>query len=250
MKRNVMIAGFLVECELVHKAVKNINLRIRRGEVYISVPRHVPFAEAEKFLQQKASFILSAIEKQNERQARPGLYAGTPARSGDTVRLFGSPFLLTVEEGKPGYSLEKGSLTLFYREDAEGRQRKKALTLLAAALTERFVLLFDAVFEAFVLFCGSEVAGSFVRGSVFEKNRFARPELAFRAMTSRWGSCHAGRYRLTFSHMLFEKEPAAVKSVIAHELVHLLVGSHDARFHACLDFFWPENRQADRQLRS
>lgn len=250
MKRNVILAGLLIECELVHKAVKNINLRIRRGEVYVSVPRRVPFAEAEKFLQQKAAFILSAIEKQKERQARPGLFAGTPAQSGDTVPLFGSPFLLTVEEGKPGYLLEEGSLTLLYREDAEGRQRKKALTLLAAGLTERFVFLFDVVFEAFVLFCGAEAAESFVRGSIFEKNRLARPALAFRAMTSRWGSCHAGRYRLTFSYMLFEKEPAAVKSVIAHELVHLLVGSHDARFHACLDFFWPENRLADRLLRS
>ncbi len=43
--------------------------------------------------------------------------------------------------------------------------------------------------------------------------------------------------------------PECLEFVVAHELVHLLEPSHNARFHALLDEFCPDNRHPAKLLR-
>ena len=42
---------------------------------------------------------------------------------------------------------------------------------------------------------------------------------------------------------------ASIDMVVAHELVHLMEPSHNARFHALLDTYCPRNREASALLR-
>ena len=63
MKRSVRLNGRDVPYTLERKGVKNLNLRIRAGEVYVSASRWVPVGVIESFLQSRAEFILDAIER-------------------------------------------------------------------------------------------------------------------------------------------------------------------------------------------
>ena len=74
----------------------------------------------------------------------------------------------------------------------------------------------------------------------------------YRAMISRWGVCNVRTKSICFSAYLLLLPEWCVEHVVVHELCHLLEPSHNARFHALMDHFfprWKEARKATRQYR-
>lgn len=68
-------------------------------------------------------------------------------------------------------------------------------------------------------------------------------------MKSRWGSCTPARKTIRINTQLAAYPPLCLEMVVTHELVHLMEPSHNARFHALLDTYYPSNREASRILR-
>ena len=60
-----------------------------------------------------------------------------------------------------------------------------------------------------------------------------------RTMKTRWGSCTPKTGAIRINARLAAYPPECLEFVVAHELVHLLEPSHNARFHALLDEFYP-----------
>lgn len=70
-----------------------------------------------------------------------------------------------------------------------------------------------------------------------------------RTMKTRWGSCTPKTGAIRINARLAAYPPECLEFVVAHELVHLLEPSHNARFHALLDEFYPENRRVSQLLK-
>lgn len=68
MKQQILLNDRLINYTLSRKKVKNINLRVKGGEVFVSAAKSVPLSVIEDFMQRKASWILSAVD---ENQAAP-----------------------------------------------------------------------------------------------------------------------------------------------------------------------------------
>ena len=68
-------------------------------------------------------------------------------------------------------------------------------------------------------------------------------------MKSRWGSCTPATRAIRINTNLAAYPPACLEFVVAHELVHLMEPSHNARFHALLDVYCPRNRETSALLR-
>ena len=62
----------------------------------------------------------------------------------------------------------------------------------------------------------------------------------YKAMISRWGVCNV--YLLLLPEW-------CVEHVVVHELCHLLEPSHNARFHALMDKFFPRWKEARKETR-
>ncbi len=75
-------------------------------------------------------------------------------------------------------------------------------------------------------------------------------EIRYRAMTSRWGTCKTRERIVCFSLYLLLLPEWCVEHVVVHELCHLLEPSHNARFHALMDKYFPRWREARREMRS
>ena len=75
-------------------------------------------------------------------------------------------------------------------------------------------------------------------------------EIRFRAMTSRWGTCKTREKIVCFSLYLLLVPEWCVEHVVVHELCHLIEPSHNARFHALMDRFFPRWREARREMRA
>jgi hypothetical protein len=63
--------------------------------------------------------------------------------------------------------------------------------------------------------------------------------IRYRPMISRWGVCNVKTKTICFSTYLLLLPDSSVEHVVVHELCHLLEPSHNARFHALMDRYYP-----------
>ena len=69
-----------------------------------------------------------------------------------------------------------------------------------------------------------------------------------RAMKTRWGSCNVCTGAITLNVQLAQYDVRALRYVITHELTHLWVRGHDARFYARMDRYFPHWQNVRREL--
>lgn len=74
-------------------------------------------------------------------------------------------------------------------------------------------------------------------------------KLAYRNMTSRWGSCQPSTGRVCINVRLALYPPECLEYVVVHELCHLLERGHGPRFKALMDTFMPDWRARRAKLR-
>ena len=73
--------------------------------------------------------------------------------------------------------------------------------------------------------------------------------IRYKPMISRWGMCNVKERSICFSTYLLLLPNRCVEHVVVHELCHLLEPSHNARFHALMDKYYPRWREARKDTR-
>ena len=74
--------------------------------------------------------------------------------------------------------------------------------------------------------------------------------VSYKAMVSRWGVCNVRDRSICFSAYLLLLPEWCVEHAVVHELCHLLEPSHNARFHALMDKFFPRWKEARKVAKS
>lgn len=74
----------------------------------------------------------------------------------------------------------------------------------------------------------------------FEKRGVKYPEIKFRNMVSRWGSCNFIKGILTFNTKLMYAPEECIEYVVMHEFTHFLVANHSAFFYTELEKICPD----------
>ncbi len=82
-----------------------------------------------------------------------------------------------------------------------------------------------------------------------EEMRVRPTAVCYKQMISRWGMCNVRDRSICFSLYLLLLPEWCVEHVVVHELCHLLEPSHNARFHALMDRFFPRWREARKAAR-
>lgn len=225
MIRTVFTEFGAVSFELQRKRVRNINLRVRGdGSVHVSVPYHVSYAKADEFVRSNGRFIFSALEK-IERE-RAGKREDRALFLGEEVEA------AAVVGAKTGGRLSEGRLVLTVREDSE-EERAKALDKWRREESERlFPVICREKWEEF-------------RQAGYD---IPLPEICYRKMKSRWGSCTPGKKKITLNIMLTEKSIDCIGYVVVHELAHFVAQDHSQRFYEVMDKVLPEHRRLRRAM--
>ena len=77
-----------------------------------------------------------------------------------------------------------------------------------------------------------------------------RPSLVYYKPTiSRWGQCNLKDRSICISAYVLLLPDWCVEHIVVHELCHLLEPSHNARFHALMDKYFPRWREARKETR-
>lgn len=83
----------------------------------------------------------------------------------------------------------------------------------------------------------------------FEKRAVPYPEIKFRKMTSRWGSCHPVKRILTFNTNLMYAPSECIEYVVIHEFAHFLQANHSPEFYKEVEILCPAWKKCRKKLR-
>lgn len=212
-----------------YKNIKNLYLRVRPpdGHIELSVPYHTAYADMENFISRRRAWLDERRRLICARAEKDPPCCG----EGEHLRLWGKEYRIMhrpLLRGRSYAERTDGAIVLHAAEGADAKQRRAALdalyrTELAAAI------------EREAPAC-EEIVGK----------RASRWRI--RAMKTRWGSCNIRTAAITLNLQLAQYDVRALRCVIIHELTHLWVRGHDARFYARMDMYFPDWREMRRML--
>lgn len=229
------IDGLEIPVSVIRKHVKNLNLRVRAdGTVTLSIPQHLPLARAQEFLERRGDWIAERVHRNIERRPSPDFAGGLP----DRIPLWGKLVTLDSAQVNPdqGASGQSAPGQASVNQVAPGQAAPGQTASGQAALDELYRTEVLRALPNVVERAEARIGVHATRWSV-------------RTMKTRWGSCTPKTGAIRINARLAAYPAECLEFVVAHELVHLLEPSHNARFHALLDEFCPDNRHLAKLLR-
>ena len=223
MTKTINLNGRTVSYELEIKNVKNINLRIKPDQtIYISANSTIPQQIIDELLVSKSAYILRALDHYEE----VAKYAPKPKQyvDGESFRILGHEYRLQVRKHSKNSVRFDGSYIILSVRDTDNFDLKQRV--MKRWLKQKCVETVQSVCEAVY--------------PKFQKYGVSFPEIKYRNMISRWGSCQPKRGVLTFNLSLVEEPVACIEYVVVHEFVHFLQPNHSKKFYQQLSVFMPD----------
>lgn len=226
MKKLLHFQSQTIEYELTRKKVKNLNLRLRSdGTVAVSAPRLVPQWQIDRFVLKNAPRILTGLETQRRRAENISTDSGSLFLRGHRVEIV----CTTGRRNHAKFDGERVILTMKGESNEESRQR--ALDRLCRELAIEWV-----------------TESSERIYPIFQSAGVKEPELKFRRMKSRWGSCRYEKASLSFNTALAHVPAECVDYVVMHEYCHFIQPDHSPAFHALMTKLMPDWKARKKTL--
>jgi predicted metal-dependent hydrolase len=224
MLRYVRLERELVGYRLRRARRRSIGLVIDDDGLRVAAPGHIPIAEIEAFIREKARWVLLKLA---ERRAapRPPLVHWN---DGSMIALLGAPVRIELLPGRRGISLQDGRLGIGLAPRGDpAALRKRGI----AWLKDEALALLGTRLARYAASLGAPT-----------------PALTLSNARTQWGVCREdGQVRLNWR--LIHLPLRLIDYVVAHELAHLREMNHSARFWAVVGGLYPDYKTARRELR-
>ena len=218
-----------IEAEVVHKNIRNINLRVLPpdGKVRISAP----FITKNETIYKFACSKLNWISKQRIR-IRKSTFESFQYINQETHYFRGRQYQLKVKENNepPVVQLLNNQIVLRVPDGADLETRR-------SFLQDWYHRQLEIVIPPLITKWESLLNVSVRRFSI-------------RSMKTRWGSCTPKTRNIRFNLELVKRAPECLEYIVVHELVHLLEASHNSKFKTLMDRFYPKWKFYRKELRS
>lgn len=219
-----------VRIQLTRKRVKHVHLTVHPpdGRVTLVAPPNTRPEVARAYAISKLGWI------KQQQTALSSQARESPRRyvTRESHQLWGRRHLLTVIEAdaKPYVKLDHRRIKLAVRPGSDATKRAEVMHEWHKQLLHAEIPALIARWEKKLRV---KVSGYFLQ-----------------RMKTKWGSCNhrAGNIRLNTE--LVKKPKDLVEYVVVHEMLHLLEPTHNERFVALLDRWWPHWQEARRELNS
>ncbi|MDO5720130.1 MAG: SprT family zinc-dependent metalloprotease [Actinomycetaceae bacterium] len=228
---HMRIAGYAIA--VIRKSQKNLYLRVKKGKIVVTAPRHVTDSEIVEFVESKSAWIARHISSYSQRNDEWKTWALHP---GETTRIFGRPRTLRPlhtdrgeidSDNRPPYrqwELKSNELAIVNAHRLEQTAMRK---LLSEILREEI----DGLLNHWIPLIGR-----------------APSRLVIRPMVSRWGSCRKVSRAITMNLYLVHLDRSYIEYVLVHELTHLHVAGHGREFYSRMDHYLPQWKILRREL--
>jgi predicted metal-dependent hydrolase len=211
------------------KRIKHAHLRVHapNGRVTISAP----ISARLRFIEALASSRLDWIRRQQQRlreqarEAPPGQFL-----TGEKHYLWGRPHALSVVEsvGRQGVIIDEGQIFLFVQPGSDAGRRARVMHVWHESILQEAL---PPLIEKWEQRLNVRVAGC-----------------SLRRMTTRWGTCNYRTKHIRLNTELVTKPSHLLEYVVVHEMAHLIVPNHGARFVSLMSEHYPSWREARAEL--
>ncbi len=231
MTKEIILNNKKINYELNIKNVKNLNLRIKPdGTISVSVNNKISQERINLFLTEHSDFILNALKKYEE------ISKNKPEENklitGEKIRILGIERNLIVEKSRENNIFcDKDYFILNVKNPDDFELKQK---IIEKWKKEQAIKLITEICEAMYPY--------------FKKYVPDFPQIKFRKMTSRWGSCQPQKNILTFNTLLIETPVECIEYVVAHEFTHFLEANHSKNFYNKLEKIMPDWKQRKNLL--
>lgn len=222
-QRLIKIGTRLVAFRFARSRRRTIGISIDAEGLAVAAPYHAPWMEIEKFLLEKARWILRKLDDWGR--------AGRPARifgaHGEQIPVRGTLVSLELFDGPRCTEFAGGRLRLrLHRPHERARVKIELVRWLKGHALETLVPR--------------------VRHYTSLLGR-PEPRVSVSNARTQWGVCtQDGRIRLSWR--LVHVPPALSDYVVAHEVAHLVELNHSARFWKVVETLYPDFRAARHSL--
>ena len=215
--------------ELVRSDRRTLEIAVTAGgRIEVRAPSELPIEHIERRLRARKRWIRRRLLEHD--LARPDVVPRTYT-AGETHRYLGRQYRLAIEsEGRVSVSLSSGRLRVSVPDPKDAASVRRALQRWYRA---RAKAIFPRCLDRLLSLPG-------LRGVSPSVVRLLR-------MRARWGSCTSSG-QLILNTDLVRLPVSLIDYVLAHELCHLRVRRHDARFDSLLFRVMPDWRARHQRL--
>jgi predicted metal-dependent hydrolase len=213
-----------VEFELIRKDVKNINLTVRPNfSITVSAKTSVPLEDIYKYLDSKSNWILKRIGRFKLTKSENNVEVEYV--TGESLKFLGKQYRLIVElTSSTERVVITGNFIKLYVKNKnkiftkarliDEWYRKEARSVFSSALDKMFDVM---------------------------KNKLdSKPNLEFKIMKKRWGSCLKKKNAILLNLELIKAPNYCIEYVVLHELIHFVHRNHDHNFYELLTVLMPD----------
>jgi predicted metal-dependent hydrolase len=216
-----------IAVEVFKKDIKNVHLSVYppSGRVRVSAPLRMNLETIRLFTISKLGWI-----KQQQRKLR-AQQRETPREylNRESHHLWGRRYLLEITENDEAPVVELKHRKMFLRI-RPGTSEHKRQSVLDEWYREQLKKAVPSMIGKWETLMGVKVKKFFVQ-----------------RMKTKWGSCNTSTGAIRLNTELAKKPVECLEYIIVHEMTHLIVRNHDARFVALMDRHMPGWR-AIRQM--
>lgn len=230
LTRIVYFDGEKIEYTFVQKNIKNINLRIKSdGSITVSAPHCIFPTDVDRFVVSNGGKISEARKKYSKIEETDGKFG--ELCDGDTFYILGERKKIVNKPSRQYKATLFGEYLVIEYIDDDMDKKKKAIVELLEGICRNEAGSATKKFEAF-----------------FANEGVAMPELTFRKMRSRWGSCMPSQKRICLNKLLGCVDICGIEYVVLHELAHLVHPNHSGDFYKLIWKYMPDYRRRKKEL--
>lgn len=222
-----------IEIDAQVKNIRTMRLSVKRdGTPTLSIPINMPKERVLLFLQKNRNWLHEKIEQAQSRQQHEEDLCTHEYLEGEIFTFLGEKFPLHILCNAHATTVEclDGKLVLNSSKPLKTRQRMAAVNAWYMQQLQKIIM------------------GYINKWLPLMKEK-PLSEVRFRKMKSQWGSCAPYRRVLCFNTWLVFSPTECIEEVVVHELCHLKEASHNARFHALMEYYLPDYKERNRKLR-
>lgn len=229
---NFIYKNSMIEYTLSRNAKKNLNLTIKNnGDVHVSAPRHVSIKAIEKFLLERADWIIST--RKNIMNKAQNVFKDIITTNSHTY-IYGREYIIKIISGKFN--------NVFFHDN-----------LLTLQIKEKYInnqdyinAYFDNWQKEHTYNLSNELIDKYL--IKLGKYKLSKPELSIRTMTGRWGSCIPSKNKITINKNLIYPPTECLEYVVLHELSHLVEANHSKAFYNIIEGIMPDWKSRKNKL--
>ena len=229
MKYEFSYNGKTIAYEIIHKKVKNINIRVKpNGDVVVSCNESIDNKTIELEMIKRANWLLETIDEYKTNLIE-FIDSNLKLVDGEAFLVLGK--VLRIRNIKSDeFKIEYDNNYLYiYRPNQKGI-KLKFNKWYSDFITDQF---------------NKMVSKSFKR---YEKYSIKKPKVIYKNMKTRWGTCNIDKGLITLNSQLIKVDPFLTEYVICHELTHLKYRNHNKDFYTFLTTMVPDWKQREQIL--